>query len=364
MNRLFIVFIISLFGFSSFAQTSLRRVASLPSELNEISGIQFIQQNFWAINDGGNPSKLYQIDTFGNIIQTYTIPTSNIDWEDLSSDGDSMLYIGDFGNNDNNRKDLAIYVVNLNQKHNDTLYPTKMPFKYSDQSEFPPPSNQRQFDCEAFVLINDTFHLFSKNRTSPFDGWVKHYTLPLNLTTNIAQLTDSFKTGGFLKELFWVTAAATYNNTLYLLSSDKMYIFDKSTSNTIFGGTNTTINFGDISQKEGICLDSIGNIWITDEANNGPAGLYVMEKTSAAQKPLSLQNLTAHYLHDSGLLKITEQKFPGKLSITEINGSLVFQKGYLQKEPISISTNGWSKGIYIIQFTTSEQNFLTKIKIY
>ena len=125
MNRFFIVFILSLIGFSGFGQQSLRRVASFPADLNEISGIQFIQHSFWAINDGGNPARLYQIDTFGNIVKTFKIPASNTDWEDICSDGDSMLYIGDFGNNDNNRKDLAIYAVNINQPQKDTLFPTK-----------------------------------------------------------------------------------------------------------------------------------------------------------------------------------------------------------------------------------------------
>lgn len=366
MNRFFIVFILSLIGFSSFGQMTLRRVASFPSELNEISGIQFIQNTFWAINDGGNPSKLYQIDTFGNILKSYMIPVPNVDWEDICSDGDSMLYIGDFGNNENNRKDLAIYTVNLNQKHNDTFYPSKIAFTYSDQFEFPPPATQLQFDCEAFVLINDTFHLFSKNRTSPFDGWVKHYLLAANSKDNLAHLTDSFKIGGFLKELFWVTSAAfdKNQNKLYLLSSDKMYSFNRSSSNNIFGGDFTTISFGDISQKEGICIDDQGNLWITDEANNGPAGLYTIDQVSAAQKKIYNQKLLVHFLHDSGLISIAEQHYPGRLSITDLNGSLVFQKGYLQSAPITVQTQGWAKGIYIIQYTTSAQNFITKIKIY
>jgi hypothetical protein len=366
MNRFFILFIISLCGFLSFGQSTLRRVASLPTELNEISGIQFIQNNFWAINDGGNPSRLHQIDTFGNIIQSYVIPVSNVDWEDICSDGDSIIYIGDFGNNDNNRINLAIYSVNLNQKKNDTLYPTKLAFSYSDQFEFPPTSSQKQFDCEAFVFINDTFHLFNKNRTSPFDGWVKHYILPLKSQDHIAQISDSFKIGGFLKELFWVTSVALnkQQNALYLLSSDKMFTFNESSPANVFGGTFSTFNFGDISQKEGICIDNVGNIWITDEANNGPAGLYTIDRVIATKQDISIQKLKVSYHHDSGILMITEPNYPGNLSITDIAGSLIFQHGYLQTESITIPTLGWAKGVYIIQFTASEQNYLSKIKIY
>ena len=366
MKRFFIVFILCLMGLNSKGQLNLRRVASFPTELNEISGIQYVQQNFWAINDGGNPTLLYQIDTFGNILRSFFIPATNIDWEDLCSDGDSMLYIGDFGNNNNNRTDLAIYRINLNQPQNDTFYPVRLPFSYSDQFGFPPSGSRLHFDCEAFIIINDTFHLFSKNRTFPFDGWVKHYQLPVFSKNNIALLIDSFQLGGFMKELFWVTSAA-YNeqkNTLYLLSSDKVYSFNNSRSNDIFGGTFTTISFGDISQKEGICLDDNDNIWITDEANNGPAGLYTLDQMGAKQKNIIKQKLMAHFSHDSGIIAVSEQTEPGRLSITHLNGELVFKKGYQQSVPIAIPTIGWAKGVYILQYTTKEQNFLTKIKIY
>jgi hypothetical protein len=32
------------------------------------------------------------------------LQTANIDWEDITKDKDGNLYVGDFGNNDNERK--------------------------------------------------------------------------------------------------------------------------------------------------------------------------------------------------------------------------------------------------------------------
>ncbi len=367
MLRLIITCAMFLVSLISSAQITMRRVATLPDELNEISGIQYVKNDFWAINDGGNASKLYQIDTFGNIVKSFIVQAQNVDWEDICTDGDSLLFIGDFGNNDNNRTNLAIYKVNITKSINDTFYPQKIDFSYSDQKDYPPSNNLLQFDCEAFIYYRDTFHFFSKNRTSPFDGWVKHYTLPINNQNGIAQLIDSFKLGGFLKELFWVTSAAIHSkeNRLLLLSSDKIYQFTKFTGSDFFKGEFSTISLGDISQKEGICFDPIGNIWISDEANNGPAGLYTINEPRLAHvNNKGTHNLKAFFLHDSSKLIIEPKAFPGRLTITDISGSLIFQNGIGKSQTLEISTVDWPKGVYLLNYSTNEENFVTKIKIY
>ena len=56
---------------------------------------------------------IYYISYTGEIIKKRNIINSkNKDWEDITKDN-KFLYIGDFGNNLNNRKDLKIYKVPL-----------------------------------------------------------------------------------------------------------------------------------------------------------------------------------------------------------------------------------------------------------
>jgi hypothetical protein len=75
--------------------------------------------SWWAHNDSGNATAFSEINPeSGLVIRTIT-PTGahNRDWEDAASTGDT-LFIGDFGNNSNNRTDLGIYSIPLSAIQN------------------------------------------------------------------------------------------------------------------------------------------------------------------------------------------------------------------------------------------------------
>ena len=55
----------------------------------------------WAVQDSGNESKLFNIDDKGGVIGEVNVGITNNDWEDLTCDAEGNLYIGDFGNNNN-----------------------------------------------------------------------------------------------------------------------------------------------------------------------------------------------------------------------------------------------------------------------
>ncbi|MDQ6842742.1 MAG: hypothetical protein M3Z92_00115 [Bacteroidota bacterium] len=82
---------------------------TLPSVLHESSGLCYTDGNLWTFGDSGNLNAIYKIDTAtGAVVQIVIIQNfSNTDWEDIAADS-SYIYIGDFGNNDGNRKDLKI----------------------------------------------------------------------------------------------------------------------------------------------------------------------------------------------------------------------------------------------------------------
>ena len=89
------------------------KYATIDAQLKEISGIEFDKNNkLWAINDGGDQAKLYQINKTGGIDREITITNAkNIDWEDMTQDDFGHFFLGDFGNNDNLRKWLTIYKI-------------------------------------------------------------------------------------------------------------------------------------------------------------------------------------------------------------------------------------------------------------
>ena len=100
---------------------NLTVVTELPKSLREASGLEKIpNSNFlWMINDSGNKSILYGLNSSGEIIKQLKINAKNKDWEDLASDSTGNIYIGDFGNNANERKKLTILKVNNDSLESD-----------------------------------------------------------------------------------------------------------------------------------------------------------------------------------------------------------------------------------------------------
>lgn len=253
---------------TGFGQTSpLEKVSTLPKELRECSGIVWIQPNKLAmINDSGNDAEIYFLDSVGNLISKQKLPLlENVDWEELTTDGKGNLYIGDFGNNKNERRDLKIYKLPID---NLTAKPEIISFSYADQKAFPPKKELMNYDMEAMVHIGDSLYLFSKNRTQPFTGWTYCYRLPDEEGEHIAQKLDSFQLGKGLMPSYQVTSASFEENSksLYLLGYDKLWVFYHYPQNHFFKGNAQTYYWNSISQKEGLEIKN-GKLWVTDEKN-------------------------------------------------------------------------------------------------
>ncbi|WP_185282172.1 hypothetical protein [Hymenobacter sp. NBH84] len=128
--------------------------AALPLEVHETSGLIYTNQQLWTLNDSGNEPVLYRLDpATGEVRQRVRISNfANVDWEDLTAD-DRYLYIGDFGNNAGNRRDLRVLRVPkaaIGTAPDITVSAEAIAFSYPQQTNFQPPVNQHNFDAEAF----------------------------------------------------------------------------------------------------------------------------------------------------------------------------------------------------------------------
>ncbi len=232
----------------------IRKTGKLPPQIPESSGLALASDNqtLWILNDGGNSNHLFRINVKGEILEQVQITGArNIDWEDLTKDDKGNLYIGDFGNNANNRKNLTIYKV----READMALLGEIKFHYPDQTSFPPPQNEMNFDCEAMIWQNDSLWLFSKdwsgNRIS------KQYKLPDQAGTYAAELIDS------LKIKTWITGAAsvTNNSVSALLGYGKIYLF----RGMPFINSRFCIPFRRSSQAEAIVFFNNSDFIITNE---------------------------------------------------------------------------------------------------
>jgi hypothetical protein len=171
--------------------SSLDRRVALPDELKEVSGMTRLPNGeLWLLNDSKNSPNLYRFDPIQTrITAVIQLDTRNFDWEDLTHDNAGNLYIGDFGNNNNKRRNLRVLVFNPTLGTLDSIL-----FRYPDQTAFPPEKvSDWNFNCEAMVYYQDSLHLFSKN---VFKGsfYCKHYVIPAKPgPETVAILRDSIK---------------------------------------------------------------------------------------------------------------------------------------------------------------------------
>jgi hypothetical protein len=180
-------------GFETdFRAYKITKTGTLPKEIPESSGLATARpgQSFWTHNDGGSPPELFEIEATGKVLRKLPLPAiRNRDWEDLAQDDAGNLYIGDFGNNLNQRRDLTIYKL-----HPDT--PERIDsitYRYEDQTQFPPPKDARNFDAEAFLWYAGNLYIFSKNRGSQR---VNVYILPDQPGDYVAKMYGSFRLRG------------------------------------------------------------------------------------------------------------------------------------------------------------------------
>ena len=196
----------------------IEKVGRLPDSIPESSGLEIAEEgkNYWTLGDGGSKSQLYKVDATGKALDILNLAQlKNIDWEALAKDDKGNIYIGEFGNNRNVRKDLRIYKVNVGDNNRvDTIS-----FCYPDQKAFPPEKQQLNFDCEGFFWYNDSLYLFSKNRGQKC---TKFYKLPDKPGNHQAVLFDEL----FMNAQLTDADMSPDNKLLALLSYGKIYFLN------------------------------------------------------------------------------------------------------------------------------------------
>lgn len=256
------------FFFNCKSKNELVLLASLPKQLKEVSGVEKLKGSdlLWMHNDSGSKSYIYGVDVSGNIVRKVAVKEKNTDWEDVTSDEEGNLYIGDFGNNENKRKNLVILKVkNKDLLNKDKVKAVKIKFSYPDQYEFPPKKDQFFFDAEAFFYVNNYLYLFTKSDVKNEYGKTKLYKVPANKGKYEAEFVSEFNAGKTSD--FRITAASISPNKkkVALLTHNKILLFTNYSSDDFFKGDLTQIDLKHTSQKEGITFKNNTTLYVTDE---------------------------------------------------------------------------------------------------
>ena len=166
----------------------------------EASGLAIVKDTLYWVNDSGNTATVFATDRKGKLLEEFDIKANNIDWEDLTVDEAGRIYIADFGNNKNLRKEFQIYRWDKEENLVDTFR-----YFYGTQKDFPPSEGYKIYDAEGTVYTKDTIHIFSKSKMGSKDLNIYRYTMPLMEGMHELYPQDTFNIGEWL-----VTAAAIH----------------------------------------------------------------------------------------------------------------------------------------------------------
>jgi hypothetical protein len=234
----------------------IRQIARMPATVNESSGLAFASDTtFYTHDDSGGKPELLEVTLEGKHIHTQPVPGKNYDWEDLAEDRKGNIFIGDFGNNNNNRKNLRIDIYNkVLADTTGSIY-----FSYPDQQDFPPSKRNRNFDCEAFFYYQDSLYLFSKNWGK---GDAKMYVLPALPGTYVARLADTQRVKGMI-----TGADINPDKTMYaLLAYGRVYLFNINQGQVDMQNPASCISFPKGGQSEAILFIDNTDFIVTNEA--------------------------------------------------------------------------------------------------
>ncbi len=252
-------------------------ISTLTSQINESSGLIYLNNTFITHNDSDNAPNLYEFNSAtGDITRTVHIANAqNKDWEDLAID-ETFIYIADFGNNQGNRTDLKIYRISIadyTTTPNDTVYADSILYSYSDQTDFTSSTFSTKYDAEALIAFRDSLFIFTKDWSN---STTRIYSIPKAPGNYSGVKQDSINTG------FLVTGADfdTINQKIALIG----YSFNSATVLEISNITSKiseatlspfALNCSESYQVEGVAYANNNCLHISAEQHSsGAAALY------------------------------------------------------------------------------------------
>ncbi len=315
-------------------QTSNR--AALSAQVEETSGLLEVSGRLITHNDSGDGPFLYEVDSIsGSVVRKVYITNAGAnDWEDISADN-QFIYIGDFGNNNGTRTNLAIYKISRTDfLFNDTVSAEVITFNYSEQNSFS--SNPfTPFDAEAIVCAGDSIYLFTKDKSS-FNSSV--YTLPktpgnYTLTKKAVIPTPGLVTGGCFNGLQNKIVLCGYSiNSVFIYEIQFINGWSLSTSLQMAHA----ITVSGPQQVEAIERMDVNTYYITSEKDNSlPAQLSEFKLNStlyAIDQPKTIGKIYPN--PSSQFIRVLDPPI-GKLGVLNLHGQLLFERNYQTSLDIS-----------------------------
>lgn len=242
----------------------------LPVQIDESSGLMYWNGKLWSHNDSSGADSIYAFPSADpSQLEHYYADAPNKDWEAIDQDSE-YIYIGDFGNNKAiQRTDLRIFRIKKNSllAHHpvvDTVF-----FHYSNQTDFSPRSKSEntEFDCEAFIVTDDSIYLFTKQWISKNTSL---YSLPKTPGSHTANYLATYPVSGLVTDAVYLKSKRILALSGYTASYLRqfIYVFYDFEENNFFKGRKYrfTLNMGLFPhQIEGLATADGAVYYVTNE---------------------------------------------------------------------------------------------------
>ncbi len=354
-------------------------IDSLSDKVNETSGLIFYRNGIWTLNDSGGEAQIYRLNIeTGDIVQTISlIDVQNIDFESLTQD-DDFIYVGDFGNNLGNRKDLSIYKIAKNdipEKESDSVKVEHIQFKYANQYNFIVRPRLNNFDGEALFSYGDSLYIFTKN-------WVNLktsvYAIPKMSGEYTVNVLYEFNADGLVTDASYNTE----NNVLSVLGyKDFMpfiWIFSDFAGNNFFSGNNRRLDLEAIhgAQTEGVCYNDNGDLLISCEKSYFTQSLFMIPdsllkpkiNTKVNRKKQEGIQLEANYIAEESIILLKIKGLEKESYTVEIVNEFwmpirdsIFSAKDKQKQHIKLSAKNLNAGLYYIRVEQNERVKVSRV---
>ena len=260
----------------SLSWSQLTVVSELPREVEESSGLAFMQGQLFTHNDSGNRDILYGLDPDKGQLTIKLFPEDvyNEDWEDLAIGSDGTLYIADIGNNDFSRKTLKVYGLKLTDQQVQTSTVTTIRFP----EEYCSKKGKIRFDIEALVHIEGKFYLFTKTYRNKFKDYTEVFEVNAVSGQQLARYCGKIPLCGKEKNCKITGAAFEHSSgQLALLSHKNLWLIEDFDPDRLDKISLRRYEFDDESQKEGVTFRDQNNLSISDERNKGEQRLFLLQ---------------------------------------------------------------------------------------
>jgi len=154
-----------LLSFHLFAAAQVLEVGQLNDILSEPSGIEAIynpntgQFDYWGNNDANHPEVIFsfRLDNLSDMTRDLNVTESYVDWEDMTTDEQGNIYLGDFGNFVTTEDLQVVKIPNPNS------YSGSPPSVEIIEYQYPFAGVQ---DTEAFFYFENELYIWSKTVSS------------------------------------------------------------------------------------------------------------------------------------------------------------------------------------------------------